>query len=79
MKSVMREVQPDLIIFHHEVLPVVVKWIYNTWFDELRKEFPGQADKEYVSNLKNKSRFYICELTKHGGIYGMRKYDFLKD
>ena len=85
MKSVMREVQPDLIIFHHEVLPVVDKWIYNTWFDELRKEFPfiyvrtaGQAEKICLRSQKPNPNFIYTELTKHGGIYVHEQTMFLQ-
>ena len=40
MKSVLKEIKPDLIIFHYEVIPIYDTFIYNTWFDELKKEFP---------------------------------------
>ena len=76
MKSVLMEVNPDLIIFHYEVLPVVDKWIYNTWFDELRKEFPfinvKAADKTKqicLESQKPNPEFIIRMLLKHGGIY----------
>ena len=85
MKSVMREVQPDLIIFHHEVLPVIDKWIYNTWFDKLRKEFPfiyvmttGQAEKICFQSQKPNPNFIYTQLTKHGGIYVHEQTMFLQ-
>ena len=76
MKSVLKEVRPDLIIFHYEFLPTVDKWIYNTWFDELRKEFPfiyvRAADRKEQICLKAKKpnpKFIYTQLSRHGGIY----------
>ena len=76
MKSVLKEVRPDLIIFHYEFLPTVDNWIYNTWFDELRKEFPfiyvRAADQKEQICLKAKKpnpKFIYTQLSRHGGIY----------
>ena len=39
LKSVLKKVQPDLIIFHHEILPVVDKWQHSsTFFHEMASD-----------------------------------------
>ena len=82
MKSVLKEIKPDLIIFHYEVLPIYDTFIYNTWFDELKKEFPfiyvkaakeenqtEPAVKMCLSPTEPNPEFINIQLTEHGGIY----------
>ena len=76
MKSVLKEVNPGLIIFHYDVMPVVDKWSYNIWFDELRKEFPcifvraaEQAEKICLQSQKPNPEYIKRQVTMHGGIY----------
>ena len=38
--SAIRILHPDKIYFYYDFLPILDQWIYNTWFDELRDEFP---------------------------------------
>ena len=85
IKSVLREVKPDLIIFHYNVLPTLDEWIYNTWFDELKKEFPfiytkpaGFLEKICLDRKKANPEFINKQLRKHGGMYVHEQTMFLQ-
>ena len=76
MKSVLREIQPDLIIFHHDYLPILDEWLYNTWFDDLRDEFPFlflraayPQEKLCLDHKRPNPEFINAQLTERGGIY----------
>ena len=85
VKSVLREVKPDLVIFHYDVLPTIDDWIYNTWFDELKKEFPfiytrpaGYQEKICLDSKNANPKFINKQLRKHGGMYVHEQTMFLQ-
>jgi hypothetical protein len=78
VKSVIRQLRPDNIIFYYDFEPVLDSWTYNTWFNELADEYPFfrkfPMNEEY-SKMACKGfaqvdlNFVLARLTELGGMY----------
>ncbi|ELT89884.1 hypothetical protein CAPTEDRAFT_200575 [Capitella teleta] len=78
VKSVIRQLRPDNIIFYYDYEPVVDSWTYNTWFKELQDEYPFfrkfAMNEEYSKMACNgfskvNPEFVTARLTEMGGMY----------
>ncbi|KAK2147431.1 hypothetical protein LSH36_553g00005 [Paralvinella palmiformis] len=77
--STIREFRPDNIIFFYDEQPVLDSWMYNTWFDELRADYPffrlwqlNDADRKEACSDQSATvnqKFINGLLTYRGGIY----------
>ena len=77
VRSVIRHLRPDSIIFMYDIEPVIDDQTYNTWFSELADEYPffqpfkinpatGPACIDYS---KPNMTFVLSLLTASGGLY----------
>ena len=74
--SVMKFIRPDNLIFFYDLEPVLDSWIYNTWFTELKEEFPFIRMRQLLSEENGCSGhkepnddFIDKRLKFSGGIY----------
>ena len=73
--SVMKTISPDRIIFHYAHYPRHDLQLYNTWFEDMKKEFPfldldDLGNNSSVCSSTNSQRDYIYRtLHQQGGIY----------
>ena len=86
IKSVIQELRPDNLILYYDEEPVQDYWIYNTWFKELKEEYPffrprKLGDKEAWGKAcdglaKPSLQFIHKRLEDRGGMY-MSEYTIL--
>lgn len=78
VKSVIRELRPDNIVFYYDFEPVMDSWTYNTWFSELKHEYPFfrtfHMNEDYSSQAckshgQANLQFILDRLTEMGGMY----------
>ena len=73
MVSAIKYVVPERIVFHYAHYPRHDLQFYNTWFEELKKEFPflyqEDVDKSVCANGSTKRQYVTRLLEAHGGIY----------
>ena len=74
--SVMKFIRPDQVIFFYDQEPVVDDWIYNTWLDELKEQYPFirmrklYEEENGCNGHKNPNDDFIDKRLKFsGGIY----------
>ena len=76
--SVMRHVRPDNVVFYYHIYPVLDTWHYNTWFDEIKRDYPffrprfvnaSGTDKMCEGHGLVNMSFVHQRLSHRGGIY----------
>ncbi|CAH1790244.1 unnamed protein product, partial [Owenia fusiformis] len=75
VKSVIKYIQPDRIMFHIEHWPRMDRKRYNQWFDEIRETFPfftviREASDGSVCAPDNKVKFMLQTLNNGGIVVG---------
>lgn len=76
LMSVIRLLRPDNLIFFYDTYPVIDSWTYNTWFDELRNDYPflrlvllEESQKGCDAFAKPNTDFILRTLSGEGGMY----------
>ncbi|KAK2180872.1 hypothetical protein NP493_421g01047 [Ridgeia piscesae] len=75
--SVMRFVRPDNVVFYYDSYPVLDYWLYNTWFDEIKQQYPFFRPRFVNTTTENmcsghgivNMAFVYKRLTRRGGMY----------
>ncbi len=75
--SLIKELRPDEIDFYYDMYPIQDYWLYNSWIDELKDEFPFfrtiQIDNQRYgagcSDSKPNRKYVLHLLNYYGGIY----------
>ena len=83
--SVIRELTPDNIVFYYDTYPVLDSWTYNTWFDELRNDYPFfrihkldiVKENACLGHAKINPHFVFSLLTDRGGMF-VNEYTLLE-
>lgn len=77
VRSVIRQLRPDNIVFLYDTAPIVDDWIYNTWYSELAAEYPffrpyhldPTKEPACVGHSQPNVTFMLGLLTNTGGMY----------
>jgi hypothetical protein len=74
MKSIVKYLDPDKLLFHYASLPKVDFFHYETWFDKLQSDIPVFQLSKFVhdgvcNSTKSKRQFIANVLYDVGGIY----------
>lgn len=76
VKSVIKILRPDTLIFFYEIYPIQDYWLYNTWIKELTEEYPffrahklEAEDQSCLSNGDPNPDFITRIIARNGGTY----------
>jgi hypothetical protein len=77
VRSVIRHLRPDNIVFLYNSLPTVDSWTYNTWYSELTDEYPffrpqqlnDKTEPACLSEMHPNMTFISWLLSTTGGMY----------